>query len=40
MSVVKIFPDGTFLDTFVHILGGRATYGKKVYHAKPIKGIS
>jgi len=40
MLVVKVFPNGSFLDTFIHILDGRATYGDKIYYAKPIKGIS
>ena len=40
LLVVKVFSDGTFLDTFVHILGGKATYGNKVYYAKLINGIS
>jgi hypothetical protein len=37
---VKVFSDGSFLDNFIHILNGKAMYGGRVYHAKPIKGIS
>jgi hypothetical protein len=38
-SVMYLFPDGKFLDTYVRILNGRAIFNGKTYYAKPIKGI-
>jgi len=38
-SVMYLFPDGKFLDTYIRILNGRAIFNGKTYYAKPIKGI-